>query len=204
MEFIFLAIAHFIALISPGPDFFLIVQVSIRMPLRYALAVCCGITVANAIYLMFAVLGLEIIKDVEWLMTSMKYLGAGYLIYLGYLLLSSSKKSDQSGDGGGSSFIQEQNLGKQFLLGFMSGILNPKNAIFYLSLFTVIVSEQTGVVSRTLYALWMTSVVFLWDALVATILCRDQLKQYLGRGVFYVEKVSGVMLFVFGILLPFT
>ena len=32
MEFLLLASAHFLALLSPGPDFFLIMQASLRLP----------------------------------------------------------------------------------------------------------------------------------------------------------------------------
>ena len=40
MEFLLLATAHFLALLSPGPDFFLIMQASLRLPLRYGFAIC--------------------------------------------------------------------------------------------------------------------------------------------------------------------
>ena len=181
MEFFVIATAHFLALVSPGPDFFLIAQASLRLPLRYALAICLGITVANAVYLSFAILGLEVIKEMTFLVDVLKYLGAGYLMYLGFLLLRAPRQSLEGNEGG--NFLRAQHLGKQFLAGFLSGILNPKNAIFYLSLFTVIVSAETGLVTRCLYGLWMTTAVFTWDVLVATVLGRDQLQQFLGKGV---------------------
>jgi len=42
MEFILIAAAHFLAFLSPGPDSFLILQISLRLPLRYAISVCGG------------------------------------------------------------------------------------------------------------------------------------------------------------------
>jgi len=44
----------------------------------------------------------------------------------------------------------------------MSGLLSPKNAIFYLSLFTAMVSPQTSLGMRGLYGLWMASLVLFW------------------------------------------
>lgn len=80
MEFVLIASAHFLALLSPGPDFFLIMQTALRMPMRYALSVCAGIAAANGLYLTIAVLGLEAVRNMHLLMTVLKYLGSGYLI----------------------------------------------------------------------------------------------------------------------------
>jgi len=89
------------------------------------------------------------------------------------------------------------------MIGFMSGILNPKNMIFYLSLFTVMVSEQTPLITRFFYSAWMVSIVFIWDSAVVLAVGRDLVKNWLGRGVFYVEKLSGAVLTIFGLTLFF-
>ncbi len=49
----------------------------------------------------------------------------------------------------------------------------------------------------------MVGVVFCWDTAVVLVLSRDQIRGRLGRGVYLVEKVAGVMLASFGLLLPF-
>ncbi len=202
MEFLLIATAHFLALLSPGPDFFLIMQASLRLPIRYAISVCAGITVANALYLIVAVFSLEVVRETTWLMTTLKYLGALYLVFLGIMLLRTPiRPLDQQGS---INFLQVRHLGKQFLLGFMSGILNPKNVIFYLALFTVMVSDKTGFMTRCLYALWMTTVVFVWDSGVVLLIGRQRVREWLGRSVFVVEKIAGVMLTFFGVMLTFT
>jgi threonine/homoserine/homoserine lactone efflux protein len=202
MEFILIASAHFLALLSPGPDFFLIMQASLRLPFRYALGVCAGITAANAFYLLLAVFSLEIVRETMWLMAGLKYLGAIYLVFLGVMLLRTPIRPLQQH--GPTSFLQVHHFGKQFFIGFMSGILNPKNIIFYLALFTVMVSDKTGFTMRCLYALWMTMVVFVWDSGVVMVIGRDRIRELLGRSIFVIEKVSGAMLTLFGLLLPFT
>ena len=86
----------------------------------------------------------------------------------------------------------------------MSAILNPKNMIFYLSLFTALVSVETEFITHCLYAVWMMSVVFVWDCLVVLTIGRQRVKRWLGHSIFYIEKLSGCALACFGILLPFT
>ncbi len=199
MEFLFIASAHFMALLSPGPDFFLIMQTALRLKLRYAFAVCTGIAVANGVYILFAVTGLEAVKQMPTLMLFLQYAGSAYLAYIGILLLRAPMRTLDSGEPVG--ILHVQNEKKQFMIGFMSGILNPKNAIFYLSLFTVMVSPRTNLTVRSLYGCWMFGIVLVWDMSVALLIGHRRIKNMLGRWLFRIEKFSGVMLTCFGILL---
>lgn len=202
MEFLLIATAHFLALLSPGPDFFLILQASLRLPLRCGIAISGGIATANGIYLLCAILGLEMLREMTLLMEILRYLGAGYLLFLGIMLLRAPVQTLEQRDS--RNFIGSHSMTRQFLIGFTSGILNPKNAVFYLSLFTVLVSPQTPLILRSLYGLWMTMVVFSWDCLLVLVLGRNQVRKRLGSGVFYLEKAAGIMLAAFGLMLPFT
>lgn len=199
MEFLCLALAHFMALLSPGPDFFLIVQTALRLPLRYAFSVCAGIASANGVYVLLAVLGFSAIREYQGLALVLKYLGSGYLIYIGFMLLRSPMRPLCTESHSG--FIHVRSLGRQFTLGFLSGILNPKNGLFYLSLFTVMVSPQTPFVIRCLYGVWMVGIVLAWDMGVAVVLGNLQIKARLGRWVFAIEKVAGTVLTLFGVLI---
>lgn len=201
MEFLLIATAHFLALLSPGPDFFLIIQASLRLPLRCGLAICAGIAAANGLYLLCAVLGLEAVRDMTLLMAILRYGGSLYLLYIGILLLTAPRHSP--GDTGGSPVLHHH-PGRQFLVGFLAAILNPKNIIFYFSLFTAMVSHETAMTTRLLYAVWMTSVVLIWDCLIVLLVAKTRLHALLGSGVFYVEKTSGAALALLGIALPFT
>ncbi len=201
MEFLILATAHFLALLSPGPDFFIIIQTSLKKTLKEAFIVCAGIASAHAIYLIIAVLGLESIKHMSWLMSILRYLGGLYLLYLGYMLLK-APKIDLLKKGEEIS-LHVENLKEEFAKGFLSAFLNPKNIIFYLSLFTALVSATTPLYIRSLYALWMFSLVFLWDMGVSLIIGNKRVKQRLSFYVFRIEKVAGVVLGSFGLLLIF-
>lgn len=202
MEFIILATAHFLALLSPGPDFFIIVQAALRLKLRYSIAICAGIACANGVYLIFALVGIEIIQDNHLLLQGLQYCGACYLVFLGYILLKSQKTIE--GEVKESKlFLHVESLYKQFSIGFLSGILNPKNMLFYLSLFTVLVSNQTPFSTKCLYALWMVSIVFIWDALIAIFIGHSRIKKLFNSLIFYIEKFTGVALTFCGVSLIF-
>ncbi len=200
MEFIVLASAHFLALLSPGPDFFLIVQTAIRMKLRYSIAICAGIASANGVYLIFAILGIEVIRQNQHILIGLQYCGACYLVFIGYMLLKSKRiTKDELNEN--KFFLHVQSIYKQFCIGFLSGILNPKNILFYFSLFTVLVSEETPFLTKCFYALWMFGVVFSWDVLIALCIGHKTVKNIFNKSIFYLEKVTGLALTFCGISL---
>ena len=201
MEFVLIAVAHFVALLSPGPDFFLILQTALAMRLKYAISVCAGIATANGLYISIAVLGLESVRHMQPLMLTLQYMGSAYLIYIGIMLLKarSRKKSGQQA----VSTLRKESITHQFCIGFMSALLNPKNIIFYLSLFTAMVSVKTPTATRALYGLWMVGIVFGWDVGVASVLGNDRTKAVFNRFLFGVEKFSGAMLTLFGLMFCF-
>lgn len=203
MEFLLIASAHFVALLSPGPDFFLIMQAALRLPLRYAIVVCAGIATGNALYIALAVAGLESIREMTVVMTSMKYLGGVYLLLVGISLLRTPfRKDDDSARKTVKTFLHRESLGGQFVVGLTSAVLNPKNIIFYLALFTVMVAPDTGLWMRILYGSWMIMVVFFWDVTVVLFFSGGMVKHRFGRSIFWIEKFSGTMLALFGLLLP--
>lgn len=44
---------------------------------------------------------------------------------------------------------------------------------------------------------------FVWDAFIVLVIGQSWVKNYIGRVVFYVEKLAGVALVLFGVMLPF-
>ena len=201
MEFVLIASAHFLALLSPGPDFFLILQTTLRLSLRYAIAVCAGIATANALYLVLAVLGLEMVRHWTPAIMILRSLGAAYLVYIGIALLRAPMRPVNGETA--TTFLHLPRLSRQYTLGLMSALLNPKNAIFYLSLFTAMVSPQTSLGMRSLYGLWMATLVLLWDIGIAMLIGNDRVKPALGCWIYRIEKGAGAILTIFGLLLAY-
>ena len=196
MEFLLIASVHFMALLSPGPDFFLIMQTALRMRLKFAWAVCAGIAAANTVYISLAIIGFECISKLPHLMQSLHYAGGGYLLYLGFLLLKAPKTafSDQQKE----DILLAPRIAGQFLIGFTSGILNPKNSIFYLSLFSAMVSPATPLMQRFLYGLWMAAMVLGWDMAIAAVINKHSSRSLPAGWIFSLEKLAGLALSFFG------
>jgi len=197
-------VAHFIALISPGPDFLLIVKSSVRNQKAAALGVALGIAVANGLYIALCILGVGAVLSTSLVvMTVLKILGGAFLLYIAFHALR-SKRSDylyllkgqkETRPAPKSSFLRE------FLTGFLSGISNPKNILFYLSLFSVVLTNDIGIGVKIGLGVWMTAAVFLWDAFIVSVLSQEKVKRVFSRVAFYVDKVAGTLLGLLGLKL---
>lgn len=198
-QFLLVAAAHFLALLSPGPDFFLIARTSIKAGWRHAANVCLGIAVANGLFILAAFSGITLFRSGSVSYIAIQLAGCVYLLYVGQLFIRFA----------GTSSIAEHNVRtehsmrvtavavthyREFGMGFVSGILNPKNALFYVSLATLIGGSNTAVGLKSVYAIWMFCVVLLWDLLVAVFISNRVVLQYFSRILPSLERISGVIL----------
>src|SRR3546814_5035826 len=77
---------------------------------------------------------------------------------------------------------------------FRSGILNPKNALFYASLFSLLAGERTLGGLQLAYGLWMFGAVLGWDLLVAAGVGHPAVTAGFARYNAAIERVTGAVL----------
>ena len=189
-----LALAHFLALLSPGPDFFLILGHAVRHRLRGALFICLGIALGNALYICLAVSGWSVMRQVPSLYRFVELAGAGYLAWLGFLLLRESRNAT-SGEGSlATGEVSPLSPASQLLTGLGSALLNPKNAIFYLTLMTVILGPTATLPQQTFAGIWMTLLVFAWDAALAAAISLPGAQRALEKRIPLIEGLAGLTL----------
>ncbi|KFZ38759.1 threonine transporter RhtB [Shewanella mangrovi] len=192
-----LALAHFVALLSPGQDFFLIVAHAIRHRLPGARFICLGIALGNGIYIAIAIIGWSGIRDNPQLFSLVEILGALYLMWVGFKLLQSKPNNQALAAAMGNAPATYQ----QLLLGFNSALLNPKNALFYMSLMTVILGRDVTTLQQISCGVWMFFAVLLWDLLIAAIIGQQKIQGYLQHYVHRIEHGAGVILLLFAVAL---
>jgi len=84
LPFLTIASLHFLAMITPGPDFILATKNALLYPRRQAVYTSLGIALGLSIHISYCILGVAIlIVESHWLFNLIKYLGAIYLIYIG-------------------------------------------------------------------------------------------------------------------------
>lgn len=198
-EFFVLASAHFLCLLSPGPDFFLLVGSTARHGRRHGYGAAVGIACANAGYIACAIAGFWLLTENTTAFALVRWLGATYLGWLGFNLVKSARtpralETDRGSEG-------RRTFGSGWLTGFLSGALNPKNGLFYLGVFSFAVSPQTSEPVRVGYGVWMFLVVLVWDALLVRCLTATTALRNLQRLVPKIEGVSGACLLALAIVI---
>ena len=189
-----LALAHFVALLSPGPDFFLLAGYAVRYRMRGSTGLCVGIAVGNGLYILLAIIGWGILRQLPLLFTVIELLGALYLLWIGSLLIRSRPQTLTGADAQSTC----PGFGKQLLLGLGSSLLNPKNALFYLALMTALLGPSVTLLQQTMSGIWMTSVVLFWDLLIVMFIGLPQIQRRLTRGILWIERIAGGVLIIFG------
>lgn len=199
--FLTVAGAHFLALLSPGPDFLLVVKSAVKNGSRNSVGVAGGIACANAFYIALCLAGVgSILASSVTVMIVLKISGGLFLTYIAYMALKAKREDYRifaqtmvEHTGKSSSFTRE------FMVGFLSGISNPKNLLFYLSLFTVVLTKDISFSFKLFLGVWMTSLVFLWDVMIIALMSNRSVRQRFSRVAYYVDKVSGLVLGAIGI-----
>lgn len=190
-QFLIIAAAHFLALLSPGPDFFLVARTSATAGWRVASGACLGIALANGVFIGAAFAGVSSLQDGSVVFIALQLAGCIYLLYIGQLFLrhaGSSSLATASAQPAAADWLQS--LG----MGFASGILNPKNALFYASLASLVAASAAWL--KVLYGAWMFTAVLAWDLLVALAIGNRQVLRRFGLALPWLERASGVLLIV--------
>ncbi|MGG5291818.1 LysE family translocator [Pseudomonas shirazensis] len=190
-QFLIVASAHFLALLSPGPDFFLVARSSIKAGWRVASGACLGIALANGVFIGAAFTGVSVLKDGSALFIALQIAGCAYLLYIGGLFLRHAGESS-FGEVESEPVQAAQGWLRCLLMGFASAILNPKNALFYASLASMLASTSTG--WKLAYASWMFGVVLLWDLLVACAIGNRRVLSRFIHALPWLERASGALL----------
>jgi len=116
--------------ISPGPDTVLIVSRSASQGWRAGLIAVAGIGTGVCVHIVAAALGVSaLLATSATAFTLVKLAGAAYLVYLGVKMLL-AKRPEQ---GVVATQVAAASFRSIFLQGFVTNVLNPKVALFFLA-----------------------------------------------------------------------
>ncbi|NCD11873.1 MAG: LysE family translocator [Epsilonproteobacteria bacterium] len=192
-EFLTLTSIYFLALLSPGQDFFLIMKQALTHGYKKAWWVCLGIASGNALYIILAYIGHHFFTQFQTLMHLIELGGALFLLYLGVLLSIAPKPHAHS-----SLHVKSIRARKLFTQGLLSALLNPKNILFYFSLLFTIIEANQQLHVKVFYAVWMVSLLLIWDVCVAFLFGNTRALKLLPY-LYLVQKMIGVFFILFAL-----
>lgn len=187
-----------LAVISPGSDFAMVTKNTISYGRHAGYLTALGIALSTWVHTLYCLVGIAlIISKTPLLFSSIKYLGIAYLLYIGISTFRSKFNPQQNTDGKVSSATLIAAL-KQ---GFLSNVTNPKTTLFYLSLFTMVVSKSTPLIVQIMYGLIICVLHLIWFGLISYLISHPKIKSKFDKNVNVVNKLIGVVLVLIAVRL---
>ena len=188
---------HLLAAASPGPDFILVSQQTLTNGKKAGLMISIGITLGLSIHIIYSGFGLAAIianSPMAWLI--IKTTGGCYLLYLGYQGISAAKSAPSTLV---KDQVQHRSSVKYIAMGCLCNALNPKAPVYFVALFTVVLSPNLPFEHLLIFGLWMMFLQFGWFSTVVLLLSHPVINnkiQHLGH---WINRIMGVIMLIMGI-----
>ncbi len=197
-EFLLIAFVHFLAVASPGPDFAIIVKQSLSHGRQHALLTSVGIGCGILLHVTYSLIGIGLlIASSPTLFSGLTYLAAGYLFYIGIQGIRSKPRPVEQNLA--SQQITSQSFVKAFATGFLVNGLNVKATLFFVSLFSIVISTTTPLAIKAIYGGYMAVATAAWFALLSTLLTINKVREKLYAKGYIVDRLMGVVLIILAI-----
>ena len=197
-QFFIIAAAHLLAVISPGPDFIVVIKQSVKRGRKSAILTSIGIAAGILIHVLYSLIGISfLIESNLFLFNALKFTGALYLAYIG--VKSFYQKNNFINDDDNYNNFSGNKISNSFLLGFITNVFNPKATLFFLSLFTVVIDANTPIFVKIFYGFWMSSITGLWFLFVSFIFTSSLSKIFISRFSGLIDKIMGFILIIISV-----
>ncbi|WP_163132110.1 LysE family transporter [Agarivorans sp. Alg241-V36] len=201
-EFLTVVVVHLLAVASPGPDLAVVLKNSISLGRRAAIFTSLGVGCGIMVHVIYSVLGIGlIISQSIWLFNVIKWLGAAYLIWIGIQGLRAKCRDGADIEADTGLKLSDKSA---FLSGFMTNGLNPKATLFFLSLFTVVISPSTPMLVQLGYGLYMVFATALWFAMISWLFSTARVRRKFLQVGHWFDRSMGFVLVSLGIRLLFS
>ncbi|MGN7705573.1 LysE family translocator [Chryseobacterium sp. 22543] len=140
-ELIFFILAALILVISPGPNMIYLISKSITQGKKSGFISLAGVVCGFLFHIIMVSFGLTaVLLAVPLAYTVLKALGTVYLLYLAYQAVKPKSRNIFDVD----KNVAHDSPKKLFTIGFLTNVLNPKVAVFYLSFFPQFIKPEYG------------------------------------------------------------
>jgi RhtB (resistance to homoserine/threonine) family protein len=187
---------HLLAAMSPGPDFILVSQQTLTNGKKAGFLASIGIALGLSVHILYSSFGLStIIANSKTAYFTIKILGGSYLIYLGVQGIRSKAKNRKSI----TKSPQDTHNKSLIVTGFFCNALNPKAPVYFVSLFTVILSPSMPLYELAIYGVWIMLIQFLWFSTVVGFLSRPAINTQFQKLGHWVDRLFGGAMVLIGI-----
>lgn len=186
-----------LAMISPGPDFLIVIRNSLRYSPRIGRYTTVGIVLGLAVHMTYCILGLGlIISQSIVLFNLIKYLGAAYLICIGIMSFISKDEPLHVDTQKEKTMISAAQAIK---MGFYVNALNPKATLAFVSLFSAFITPETPLYIPLSFAAFTIISSVVWFSFVASIFTFQKVQSVFSKAKSKVDRTIGILLVSLGL-----
>ncbi|MCC2526259.1 LysE family transporter [Bacillus halotolerans] len=190
--------------IIPGADTMLVMKNTLRYGAKAGRYNILGLATGLSFWTVIAILGLSmVIAKSVILFTTIKYLGAAYLIYLGiksFFAKNMFSLDDMQAQAKTAAISTKRYYKSSFMQGSLSNILNPKTVLVYVTIMPQFINLKGNVNQQLIIlASILTLLAVLWFLFLVYII--DYAKKWMKNPKFQkaFQKITGIILVGFGI-----
>ena len=201
-EFLTVALVHLLAVASPGPDFAIVLRESVSNGRHAGIWTALGVGSGILLHVGYCLLGIGLIVSQSIVLFNLlKWLAAAYLIYIGIRALQARPADPASAE---LAPLATRSPRAAFARGFVTNGLNPKAPLFFLSLFTLVISPQTPLLVQAGYGLYLALATAMWFCAVALLFSQARVRRGFVRLGHWFDRLMGAVLVGLGIKVAFS
>ncbi|QOL27321.1 LysE family transporter [Thalassotalea sp. LPB0316] len=198
-----IAMVHFLAVASPGPDFAVVLKQSIQHGRKTALYTSAGIGTGILVHVLYSLVGIGlVIAKTPSLLTGLKYVAASYFLYIAWHGLRAKPPERAINSDQQVKAELEQSAPspfKAFSTGFLINALNVKATLFFISLFSMVISFETPTQIKALYGIYMAVATGLWFSFLSLILSHPRIRNRIITKGYWLDRIMGLVLLILAI-----
>ncbi len=186
------ALAHALAVMSPGPDLAVITRQTLAHGRRAGLLTALGIASGITFHVAYGMFGLAFaIERYPALLQLLQLVGAALLLWIGWGAIRARPLDDPAAsvmtDG-------QRAAGGDFTIGLATNLLNVKAMLFFVALCSAVITGATSTALKLALSAWMIVATGLWFSFVAWTLGHPAVRRRLLGVAHWIDRAMGVLL----------
>jgi len=189
-DLLLFTLAALILVISPGPNMIYLISRSITQGRGAGIISLAGVICGFLFHIILVSFGLTaVLFAIPFAFNILKTLGVAYLLYLAYQAIKPN----------GQNIFEIKNdvpvdkSGKLFIIGFLTNVLNPKVAVFYLSFFPQFIKPAYGSIMTQSLQLGITQVIVSFTINFTIVLTAAKVASFFAKNPIWVKVQKWLM-----------
>jgi RhtB (resistance to homoserine/threonine) family protein len=197
LVFFSLAVAHLLAVMSPGPDFAMVTRQTMAHGRAAGLWTAWGIATGILFHVAYGLFGLGwLLQRFPSLLDLLRMAGAAFLIYMG---IGALRAQPRDASAPAAPAPQPIDARRHFGIGVLTNVLNPKAMLSFTALFSAAITTHAPMPLRFALALWFIASTAAWFSFVAMTLGHSRVRGALLDHAHWIDRVTGAILVALGI-----